>query len=78
MQSISRKKNCAPRIHRNAFPIGYVVAEYLLQRMLERAQFSNEHDMEIFVFNVNTGGIEKLLWMNSLAASNHAQGRWGR
>lgn len=55
----------------NAPPIGYVVAEYLLQRLLEGAQFSNEHGMEIFVFKLHGVGIEDLLWMNSVAASKH-------
>ncbi|MDG1945707.1 MAG: PAS domain S-box protein [Halioglobus sp.] len=72
VQAVYRpQEELRPADSSNALPTGYVVAEYLLQRMLEGAQFSNEHGMEIFVFSLNSGGIEKLLWMNSLAASNH-------
>ncbi len=57
-----------------AFPIGYVVAEYLLQRMLDGAQLSNEYGMEVYVFSLPSAGADELLWMNSLAASNCSGG----
>ena len=72
VQAVYRpQEELRPADSSTAPPIGYVVAEYLLQRMLKGAQFSNEHGMEIFVFNLDSAGIEKLLWMNSVAASNH-------